>query len=121
MNHLVWVSSRSWLRMACINSYSWAICSSGTVESERSMCGWGPGLTAHLVYFGLVHLRVFPGVALELLGVHLPLGQEANLHGVRRWRQCYGTRVGGTMWMGLSTFLWARNSALRYSSPSRRM
>lgn len=69
--------------MACMSSYSWAICSSER-RIRLAAVGFEGGRrrTAHFVYLGLVHLCIPPGIALELLGVHLPLGQEANLQRV---------------------------------------
>ena len=44
-------------------------------ENEVEQCEH----TTHLVDLGLVHLVSSPGIALDLLRIHLPFGKEADL------------------------------------------
>lgn len=75
-------------------------------------------LTTHLLKFALVELLANPRVALDLLGVELPLGKKPNLEfAISRSDHLVLGRKRLAIWAGLSTFLWARNSAFMYSSP----
>jgi hypothetical protein len=77
--------------------------------------------TTHLLNLSHVHFFSLPRVALQFLGVHLPLGQEANLQSVSAEASSLPRTVLHTICTGFSILRCALNSLLMYWSPSNRI